>query len=73
MTDQCKNCDLHGKINECLSTECFQHENWYAIKQQNYIDRMAAVLSSILAHHDVSEVDYEGMNVAEKLLEERAK
>jgi len=45
MTDQCKHCDLRGDINKCLSTECLQHENWYAIEQQKEIDNLRNALS----------------------------
>ena len=34
MSDQCKHCTMRGDITECLATECFQHESWYAIQQQ---------------------------------------
>jgi len=38
MTDQCKHCDLRGDLKKCKSTDCFQHENWYAVEQQKVID-----------------------------------
>lgn len=40
MSDQCKHCTVRGDINACLSTECFHHENWYAVKQQERIDEL---------------------------------
>lgn len=38
MTDQCKNCVVSGDLEECKATECFHHENWYAVEQQKIID-----------------------------------
>ena len=38
MTDQCKHCTIRGDIEKCKATECFQHENWYAVQQQKIID-----------------------------------
>lgn len=40
MSDQCKHCEYVGDIKACLSVECFQHESWYAKKQQATIDRL---------------------------------
>ena len=40
MTDQCMHCELKGDIKKCLAIECFQHENWYAKKQQSRIDAL---------------------------------
>lgn len=31
MTDQCINCTLRGDLDNCLKSECFQHENWMVI------------------------------------------
>ena len=42
MSDQCKHCTVRGDIKDCLSTECFQHENWYAVKQQEHINELQA-------------------------------
>ena len=40
MTDQCKNCSAKGNLEKCKSTECFHHENWYAVEQQKKIDAL---------------------------------
>lgn len=40
MTDQCKHCILRGDIEICKATECFHHENWYAIHQQGEMDKL---------------------------------
>lgn len=45
MTDQCKRCELRGNIKDCLESECYHHENWYAIEQQKEIDRLRNALS----------------------------
>jgi len=42
MTDQCKGCCIRGDIERCRSTDCFQHDNWYAVKQQQEIDQLKA-------------------------------
>jgi len=42
MTDQCKNCTVRGDINACKATDCFHHENWYAVEQQKEIDELKA-------------------------------
>jgi len=48
MTDQCKYCVCRGDINECLSAECFHHENWHA-KQQ------AETIKELTEHRDYLE------------------
>jgi predicted RNase H-like nuclease (RuvC/YqgF family) len=42
MTDQCKHCSLRGDLKTCKETECSHHENWYAIKQQELINKLEA-------------------------------
>ena len=44
MTDQCKHCTLRGDIDGCKSTECFQHESWYAQQQQLTIEKQRVKL-----------------------------
>jgi len=29
MSDQCKHCECRGDLDNCLSTPCFHHENWF--------------------------------------------
>ena len=47
MTDQCKHCTLRGDIDGCKSTECFQHESWYAQQQQLTIDDQAVRMITV--------------------------
>ena len=44
MSDQCRHCTLRGDIEACRAAECFQHENWYAVQQQQEIIRLKARL-----------------------------
>jgi hypothetical protein len=32
MSDQCVHCAVRGDLHKCRATECFQHENWYAVE-----------------------------------------
>ena len=50
MTDQCKHCSFIGNLAECLKADCYQHENWYAKKQQERISKLEGFLS--LAIHE---------------------
>jgi len=49
MTDQCKHCTLRGDIKKCKATECFNHENWYAVQQQSEIDQLKQQRDELLA------------------------
>ena len=44
MTDECKHCKLRGDINGCLVTDCSKHKDWYAVEQQNRIERLEAAI-----------------------------
>jgi len=49
MTDQCKHCILRGDIEICKATECFHHDNWYAVQQQSEIDMLKQQRDELLA------------------------
>ena len=49
MTDQCKHCTLRGDIKMCKATECFHHENWYAVQQKSEIDQLKQQRDELLA------------------------
>ena len=51
MTDQCKHCDLRGDLKKCKSTDCFQHESWYAVEQQKVIEQLEAKIDAIVERH----------------------
>ena len=40
MSDQCKHCVVKGDLKACEETECYQHENWYALQLKTEIDRL---------------------------------
>ena len=40
MSDQCVHCTERGDIQRCRSTECFQHENWYAVELEKEISKL---------------------------------
>lgn len=57
MTDQCKHCELRGDIEKCLAADCFQHENWYAIKQQERIKELENALNDFVTEFCAREGD----------------
>lgn len=49
MVDQCKHCDLRGDIKACKASDCFHHENWYAVEQQRIIDEQRIAIIDMRA------------------------
>ena len=62
MTDQCKNCTVRGDLKACLVTECFQHENWYAIEQQKRISLLESQVAAMtMLLKNVTATEFEGI------------
>jgi len=79
MTDQCRYCTLRGDIKKCKATECYHHENWYAIQQQSEIDQLKQqrdeladkvidLESEIEARDKRTDIDYHRNSVIRELL-----
>jgi len=47
MSDQCKHCTLRGDIEACRAAECSHHENWYAVQQQQEIERLKSEVEDL--------------------------
>ena len=48
MSDQCKYCNVRGNIEDCRGSECFHHENWYALEQAAEITRLRSAITTLL-------------------------
>lgn len=58
MTDQCNNCQLKGDLKGCESTECFHHENWYAIQINSEREELKKKLSKAERSRDACKDAY---------------
>ena len=43
MVDQCKHCIFYGDLEKCKDTPCSHHVSWYAVEQQEEIDRLTVI------------------------------
>lgn len=53
MSDQCVHCTVRGDLARCLSTECFQHENWYAVERERELSILRAEVSVLRKYRPI--------------------
>jgi hypothetical protein len=60
MSDQCQHCIVCGDFDACCKTECFHHENWYAVQLMEEIHLQDMILDP---GDGINEQDRDGMTV----------
>ena len=49
MAEQCRNCSSYGNLPRCKQTECFGHENWYAVEMIKENDHLRSIIRRIMS------------------------